>query len=95
MSYDLDKAHPFSIPFGGVRGDLGQMDFSAGSATLDQATTLSRCWGGFAMCKDNDGNNQVLLASTDGDVTNGVLTWRRFGGAVDASQTFWFMCFGV
>jgi len=80
--YDLAAQHSGQITgFGMIEG--GFFDFSAGSLTVDVPTRMSNAYCGFGITRNDLGSStdlmDNLIATTDGDITNGNITFRRQG----------------
>ena len=77
--FDLDSQRPFTIPAGGLRGEVGYFDFTAAAATKDVPTTLTKAWFGLSISKTGEGagDNETLIGTTDCDISNSALTWTR------------------
>ena len=66
--------------FGRIEG--GYFDFSAGSPTADVPTRMTTAIFGFGISRNDDTDTDLvdsLIATTDGDITNGSITFRRQG----------------
>ncbi|KKN49903.1 hypothetical protein LCGC14_0638290 [marine sediment metagenome] len=89
--FDLAAQHGGQITgFGMIEG--GYFDFSAGSQTADVPTRMSYAYMGFGVTRNNDVNSDVvdsLIATTDGDITNGVITFRRQGLQAADSRVYY------
>jgi hypothetical protein len=76
VAYDINAQRSGHIAgFGMIEG--GYFDISSASQTVDVATRLSNATLGIAIARTNDPDKQGLIATTDGDITNGTITWRR------------------
>ncbi len=78
--------------FGMIEG--GEFDFSSGNATIDVATHMSRAILGFGIAKTNDPDFQGLVATTDGDITNGSITFARQTGFLDETLVVHYVLLG-
>lgn len=92
MGFDLAAQHGGQITgFGMIEG--GYFDFSAGSATVDVPTRMSNAYCGFGIARNNLGNStdlmDSLIATTDGDITNGSITFRRQGLQKADTRTYY------
>ena len=95
MGRDLDTQYSGVIPAGGIRVDFGQLDFSTGSSTADFPTVLTKCRMGFGIAQTKDAGNQTLIATTDGDITDCSITFRREGVFIGEDATYYVLLFGV
>ena len=76
MGFDLDAQRSGTITgFGMI--ESGYIDFSSGSQTLDVPTRMTKAIGGFGIAKTTNPEYQGLVASTDGDITTGNITFHR------------------
>ena len=79
--FDLAAQHGGQITgFGMIEG--GYFDISAGSQTVDVPTRMSNAYMGFGITRNNDTATDIvdsIIATTDGDITNGNITFRRQG----------------
>ena len=94
---DLDAQRMGVLPgFGRVEG--GYIDFSAASRTLDVPTRLTTCLLGFAIADSTQsagsGANHALIATTDGDVSGGTVTFKRQGLYIEADARFRYFMIG-
>ena len=79
MGFDLDAQRSGTITgFGMIEG--GYIDFSAGTGTLDVPTRMTKAVMGFGIAQTVDPDNFYgLVASTDGDISAGAITFKRHG----------------
>jgi len=77
MGFDLDAQRSGTITgFGMIEG--GYFDISAGSGTVDVPTRMSKASMGFGIAKTKSQDLfDGIIATTDGDITNGWITFRR------------------
>ena len=77
MGFDLDTQRSGTITgFGMI--EAGYFDISAGSGTIDVPTRMIKSVMGFGVAKT--GSPDVfggIVATTDGDITGGAITFRR------------------
>lgn len=93
MAFDLDAQRSGVITgFGMIEG--GYVDFSSGSQTLDVATRMMKAVLGFGIARTNDPDKQGLVATTDGDITNGNITFRRMTGYLDEDLRIYYILLG-
>ena len=93
--FDLDAQRSGTIPgFGRVEG--GYIDFSATSATVEVPTRLTSTVLGFGLADSTqvDDQNTALIATTDGDISGGNITFKRQGVGFLKDQRFRYMMFG-
>lgn len=79
MAFDLTAQRGGRIP-GFGRIEAGFFDFSLDSLTVEVATQLDYCIMGLGIAKSNDPDWQGAIATTDGDVSSGYLTFKRSTG---------------
>jgi len=86
---DLDNLRSGLIPGSGIV-EFNRVDFSAGSRTVEVATRLNTCWLGFGLADTTQSTEGVhnLIATTDGDVSNGNITFTRHGPYFGADARF-------
>ena len=79
MGFDLDAQRSGQITgFGMIEG--GYFDVSSGSDTVDVPTRMTKAVLGFGVAQTVDPDNFYgLVASTDGDITSGAITFKRHG----------------
>ena len=94
MARDLDLQYDGLIPAGGLHVDLGYMDFSNGSQTVEVDTTLLKVNFGLGIAQTKSGGNQTLVATTDGDVSGSKVTFRREGAFINEDARYSYMLVG-
>ena len=95
MGRDLDLQYSGVIPAGGIRVDMGAIDFSSGSSTVDFPTVLTKCRMGMAIAQTKDAGNQTIVATTDGDITAGKITFTRNGVYITEDARYYVLIFGI
>ena len=77
--FDLDAQRGGTITgFGMIEG--GYFDISSGSGTVDVPTRMSKAVLGFGIAQSSATSTDLvngIIATTDGDITNGNITFRR------------------
>ena len=77
--FDLDQQRSYTLP-GGGRGESGLFDISSGSRSVEVPTRLTSCYAGWAIAQTDTANIQhCLLATTDGSISAGAITFWRHG----------------
>ncbi len=94
MARDLDLQYDGLMPAGGHLFDIGAVDFSSGSSTAEAATVLLSVKAGMAIAQTKAAGNQTLIATTDGDVSNGNLTFRREGAYISEDARYYYFVIG-
>ena len=95
MARDLDLQYDGLIPAGGLHVDLGTIDFSNGSQTVEEDTTLLKVSFGVGIAQTKAAGNQTLVATTDGVVTNSKVTFRREGGFIAEDARYNYILVGT
>ena len=91
---ELDIQYSGVVP-GGGRIDFGAVDFSAGSATVDYPTVLTRCTFAVGFAQSATYNtNQNVIATTDGDFSDGKITFTRQGPYITEDARFYVLMMG-
>ena len=74
--FDLDAQRSGTITgFGMIEG--GYFDFTAGSRTVDVPTRMTKALVGFGVAQSKSPSWQGLVATTNGDVSSGAITFDR------------------
>ena len=77
--FDLDAQRSGTITgFGMI--EAGHFDFSSGTRAVDVPTRMTNAVMGFAIAQSKSPGWQGLVATTDGDVSNGAITFDRASG---------------
>lgn len=93
MGFDLDSQRSGFITGLGMV-EVGHFDFSSGSITQDVATRMTSALMGFGIAKTRIPDWQGLVASTDGDITDGNITFRRHTGYLDETLRVHYQLWG-
>jgi hypothetical protein len=95
MGFNLDTQYSYTIP-GGGRGEAGTFDISAigvaGVKTVDVPTRLLTIyqWSANPKVNSNDRTPWVKNVTTDGDITNGAVTFTVETMRTDVSETIFY-----
>lgn len=91
--FDLDAQRSGQITgFGTIEG--GYFDFSAASNTVDVPTRMSKAVMGLGIARNNDTSTDIwnsIIATTDGDITNGNITFRRQGDRTADTRIYYIL----
>lgn len=94
MARDLATQYDGVIPAGGFLIDVGYVDFSSGSQTEEAETVLTTLKSAYIGAQTKAAGNPIVTATTDGDISNGFLTFRREGTSINEDARFYYILFG-